>query len=112
MEARIVWLIWSTLGAILIAATSKQATDELKAWMPWIIDRLIDRAVQQLPADDQERYDEEWRSHVRETPGDVGKLIEAIGCVKAAQKMVGRPSLSRAIAKVVFDVGFASVFWW
>jgi lipopolysaccharide/colanic/teichoic acid biosynthesis glycosyltransferase len=69
------------------AAISRQLTDEFKAWTPSLINYLIQRAVRQLPENQRKRREEEWRSHVEEIPGEVGKLIEALDCLRASWKM-------------------------
>jgi phage terminase Nu1 subunit (DNA packaging protein) len=70
------------LGAlgILAAAAARLLADEFKAWAPWIIERLIRRAVRELPQNLRERYEEEWQSHVDEIPGDIGKVISLSNC--------------------------------
>lgn len=60
---------------------------ELKAWAPRITRRLIKCAVAQLPEDRRTRFQEEWTSHVNDIPGEIGKLIVALGCLSAAFKM-------------------------
>ena len=59
--------------AIFGAALSRQVTDEFKAWIPWLIDVLVRQAIRGLSEDQRARYAEEWRSHVGEIPGDIGK---------------------------------------
>jgi hypothetical protein len=45
--------------------------------------RTVDLAVRFLPQDQRERFREEWLGHVSEIPGDVGKLVVALGFVHA-----------------------------
>lgn len=61
--------------------------DEVKAWIPWMIQRIIRSAVARLPQDHRERFQEEWQSHVNEVPGDIGKLTVALGFLSAAHKI-------------------------
>ncbi len=75
------------LGGIIAAAFSQQLTDEFKAWMPRIVRRVIRKAVNRLPEDQRERFEEEWRSHVDEVPGEIGKICVALGFLSAARKM-------------------------
>jgi len=75
------------LAATLGRAFSAMATDELKAWVPWITEWLVKRAVAVLPEERRERFEEEWRSHLDDVPGQIGKLIVALGLLTAAQKM-------------------------
>jgi hypothetical protein len=74
-----------------------------------IVERLIKRAIRKLGAEQRDRCEEEWSAHIRETPGAVGKLIAAIGFLRAARTIPG-PSGARvkklrwrALAKWVED---------
>jgi hypothetical protein len=71
-------------GTILIAVFSRQLADEFKAWTPWLTQKLIAVSVRWLPLDQQERYQEEWSSHVDEIPGEIGKILVAFGTMWAA----------------------------
>jgi len=84
--AVIVAVVIFLLG-IVAAAASRLLADEFKAWIPWTVDRLIRRAVGRLPADRRERLNEEWRSHVNDVPGEVGKLAVALGTLLAAGRV-------------------------
>jgi hypothetical protein len=79
--------IFLFLVGTLGTAASRLLTDELKAWIPWIIQRIIRRSIARLTAAQRERFEEEWQSHVNEVPGDVGKLTVALGFLTAARKM-------------------------
>jgi hypothetical protein len=59
-----------------------------------IVERLIKRAIRKLGAEQRDRCEEEWSAHIRETPGAVGKLIAAIGFLRAARTIPG-PSGAR-----------------
>jgi len=83
--------------ALLGAVISRLVTDEVKAWIPWI----IDRAVSMLPKDRRERFAEEWSSHVDEIPGDIGKLAAALGFIVASSVVAGTPVTTR---KRIFDI--------
>lgn len=78
------------MGALLIlcsvftAVCSRQLVDEFKAWTPWMIGRLVSFAVRLLPEDRRERYGEEWSSYVTEIPGEIGKILTALGFSMAA----------------------------
>jgi hypothetical protein len=77
------------IQTVLTSVFSQQMAEEFKAWTPWLTRRLIDRSVLKLPAELQERYREEWSSHVQEVPGEVGKLFVAAGFLRAASDMRG-----------------------
>ena len=64
----------SLLAEILRASVSRVLSEELKEWIPWVIERTISSAVSMLPNRERERYEEEWRSHVNELPGQLWKL--------------------------------------
>ncbi|MGA8610701.1 MAG: sugar transferase [Xanthobacteraceae bacterium] len=97
----LVWIIILGILGLLGTAISRQMTDEFKAWTPWIIRHIIDCAVRMLPKNRRERFAEEWPSHVNDIPGDIGKLIFALGCVIAALEIAGIPA---AAAKRIFDI--------
>jgi len=88
------------------AAVSRQLTDEFKAWTPWLINHIIQRAVRQLPENQQERCEEEWRSHINEIPGEVGKLISAMDLLRASWKISRglTDDTSYLVAKRAFDL--------
>ena len=72
---------------IVVTVLSILLTDELKAWLRWITNLLIELAVANLPESSREHYREEWHSHVNEFPGKIGKLIAAISLLWASHKM-------------------------
>ena len=41
--------------------------------------------------DHRERLDEEWRSHINDTPGDIVKLIAAFGLLRASHTIAQTP---------------------
>ena len=95
-------------------ALSRLFADEFKAWIPWLLDRLARRAIAKLPDEFKDRYDEEWRGHLNETPGELGELVVAFGFSIAADRMnygpwtVGRV-LETAIDKSLGGLLFVSV---
>jgi len=60
--------------ALLAACLPRLLTDEFKAWVPWLVEKMISRAVNRAPPHYRQRLAEEWRSHANETPGSLGKL--------------------------------------
>jgi hypothetical protein len=101
----IIGFVLAILG-IIAAALPRQLGDEFKAWVPWIIKRLVTRAAGKLPEEQRHRYQEEWLSHISEIPGEVGKLIAALGLLPAARWMSSEGTSSNH----VFDT-FAAGFW-
>jgi hypothetical protein len=79
--------IIATIMGILVAASSKVLADELKAWRPYLVKKLIGFAVSRLREKQRERYNEEWSSYVEEMPGEIGRVLAAIGLVVAAVRI-------------------------
>lgn len=73
--------------ALLVACSSRLLADEFKAWVPSLVDRIILFAVSRAPEHLRERLAEEWRGHVNDTPGDLGKLVAAFGFIWASGKL-------------------------
>jgi hypothetical protein len=82
-------------------------TDECKAWLPRLIDHLINRAVNLLPAEKRDRYHEEWRSHINELPGDVSRVLDALRFSIAARHMSPKPLEKRLMLKAILDKSIA-----
>jgi hypothetical protein len=80
-------LIEAVLAAVFVAAISKQTADEFKAWAPWLTDIIVRRAIRVLPENQHGRYSEEWRSHIYEIPGEIGKLLVALSLLPAAWRL-------------------------
>lgn len=93
---------------VLGATFSKILADEFKAWAPSIAGFVLRAAVARLSESRRERLNEEWLADLAVTPGDVGKIVFAIGCNIAAVK-INHPSMRYDIAKRAFDLTFASV---
>jgi Bacterial sugar transferase len=93
--------------AVVGAAVSTELSDEFKAWSPWIVRRIIQRAARQLPEGQRERFEEEWHAHISEIPGDFGKIIVAFGFLSAARKISS--DLEDNNAKRVFDIAFSVI---
>lgn len=73
-------------GAILFAIIVRQGTDEFKAWTPHLTSRLLELAIGKLPGEQRARMREEWAAHVEETPGEIGKWVEAAGFLLSARR--------------------------
>jgi hypothetical protein len=65
---------------ILIGAVSRIVTGELSAHVEPMARWIIGKAVERLPAEDRDRFREEWVAHLGEIPGTVRKLGHALGC--------------------------------
>ena len=75
------------LLSAIISILSKLFADEIKAWLPCLAEQVTKAAVRVLPAEQRERYDEEWRSHLEETPAGVVRLWIACGFYLAARRV-------------------------
>lgn len=97
-----------TLMSLLLAASAlagavlaKIIADDFKEWSPALVRFFLNLAVRNLPEGDRERFSEEWASHVGDVPGNIGKLVVALGCVLAACKISFEP---RAIQQRLMSV--------
>jgi len=79
--------VFGLIGGILAAAFTAQVADEIKAWIPWLTKRLVERSVSRLPASLKDRYKEEWSRHVEDTPGHLGKFFTALNLLRASVTM-------------------------
>lgn len=88
-------------GVLIFLANvlSSLLANELKEWSPRITKRLIKCAVAHLPQGWRERFEEEWTSHIADVPGDISKVIVALGLLPAAFKMSSILSDSRERAQ-------------
>lgn len=80
------------LMSIVTAVFSRIAAAEFSSWNPWIVHRIIKIAVCRLPKELRERYEEEWKSHVDEVPGEIGRILAATSFLPAALKMADAAS--------------------
>jgi hypothetical protein len=94
----LIGILLAVLFALLAALVIAGAT---KAWLPGIIDRLTDRAIKRLPHDQRDRFAEEWKSYVNDTPGDLRKLIAAVGFLFSAKKMTDVPWAHKRVRGVL-----------
>jgi hypothetical protein len=86
------------VGGILAAALSNQIADEFKAWTPWLTRQLIQLWVSKIPTgiedrdgeNVRDRYREEWTRLIEDTPGQIGKLVEAASLFKAPRHLKRR----------------------
>lgn len=62
------------VGGIFTAMLNGLCGDKLNAGVSWFTTRLLGFAVLRLPEDHQERFGEEWASHLNDVPGVSEKL--------------------------------------
>jgi len=71
-------------AAVLAGVVATIVATEMEAWNPVVIRGVIKFAVARLPESKRERFREEWPAHIDEVPGQMAKLVVAIGFVFAA----------------------------
>jgi hypothetical protein len=101
------YLVLFVVAAVSLigAAFSKLLADEFKAWAPTIVSSILAIAVKVLPLSQRDRAAEEWTSHVNELPGDLSRVVFAVGCIIAALKVGGWPfRMGRRTLDVVIAV--------
>jgi hypothetical protein len=81
------------LTGILASILASIFFNEFVQWRPLVVRKLIALAVRRLPGNQRDRYLEEWTAHSNEVPGDLGKVIVAIGCLVAAESMAGKANV-------------------
>src|SRR5215472_7419241 len=85
------------IGGILIGLLNLLVGDQFKEYTPWFVRRLLAIATKRLPEAQQQRFAEEWTSHMNHVSGDIQKVLFAWGCVFAAREMASplttKPSL-------------------
>jgi hypothetical protein len=99
------------LVALLTAALSKMLAEEIGAWSTWIVRSLIKLAVAWSPENQQERFKEEWQSHINEVPGTIGKLFAAAGFLLAAQSMARTAKRNRIIEGWLQTMAQSEIAW-
>ena len=75
--------LFAALGFV-VGVLAKQLADEIRAWIPWFAKRALNVAIRYLPISEQLRFREEWTSHFEEVPGEIGKLVFALGLISAS----------------------------
>jgi hypothetical protein len=75
------------LLSAIISILSTLFADEIKAWLPFLAEQVTKAAVRLLRAEQRERYDEEWRGHLEETPAGILRLWIAFGFYLAARRV-------------------------
>jgi hypothetical protein len=78
-----------SIGTLSAFAASRMVTSELSAHVEPMARWIIGKAVQRFPANDRNRFREEWLAHLDETPGTLRKLWHAVGCYLGAAKVAG-----------------------
>jgi hypothetical protein len=92
MDLLIVGLL--ALGTFATGVVGNLIASEFYDRAPSLAKWLITRAAQGLVEPDRTRYLEEWRAHLEECPGNLGKLWHAFGCC------VGAPAMTNELRKL------------
>lgn len=75
------------IAAVGVAAISRLIAEDVMAWAPSLTERLIDRAVRRLPGSQRQRFSEEWRCYINDTPGELTKFMVALSFQRASWRM-------------------------
>jgi uncharacterized protein YjiS (DUF1127 family) len=73
------------IGSLIAGFLGKLLASELADWIPSLARHLVDRAVSRLPAQERDRYREEWYAHINDCPGKLGKVWHAVGCLAGSR---------------------------
>jgi hypothetical protein len=52
----VVLLVFAVVGGIFQTVFARLLGDEIKSWLPWIVERLVRHAIASLPKDKRERF--------------------------------------------------------
>lgn len=88
-------MVMTFIMMLVVAICAAIFRSEFEAWMPWLAERLRRLALRPLQGNLRDRLDEEWASHLAETPGFVGKVLTALGFNWASRQISLRQSLYR-----------------
>jgi hypothetical protein len=90
------------VGSIVTATLSRVFADDLKAWRPRLTKKIVALAVHKLSHAQRERYAEEWMSYVDEIPGEIGKVLAALGLLWAAAQigLASRKDRQKGVAAI------------
>jgi len=98
-------------GAFALQTASRIAAEEIKDWLPFLVEKLLILAIERLPTLDRERYREEWAADLFEYPGKLTQVIRAGGFYCAALRISavssqddGIRSEFRTRLKLIFQV--------
>ena len=100
----IVTIVAAAVGAAIVGTISKIVADDFKAWSPALTRKLLKHAGRKLPPKMRDRCDEEWASYVADVPGDLSKIICALGFVSTAWKIAIKRRPLRINDTVVYTV--------
>lgn len=84
------------LLGLLAGTFGKQAGREFEAWAPRIAKAITSYAACKLDPADRDRYEEEWLAHLHDTPGEIGKIVVALGFLLATRQMLNKQALLEA----------------
>ncbi len=74
-------------GSIVTALLARVVSEEIAAWSPRLTKYLVRLAVSRLPSHRRQRFAEEWESYLNDLPGQISRLIAAVGLCCAAWKI-------------------------
>jgi hypothetical protein len=75
-------VIVTFLFRLLKTVLSKLVADEIIVLLPLLTDTIVKFAASRVPPYRRERCEEEWASHIADIPGQLRRLLEALGFVR------------------------------
>jgi hypothetical protein len=69
---------------ILDAIAARLIADEIKAWLPGLSNKLLNRAVDLLPTKMQSTYREQWAADIADIAGDISKALYCVDLIRAS----------------------------
>ncbi len=75
------------IGSLILGIAGNMVASELYDRSPSFARWLIGRAAQRLPQHERTRHVEEWLADNNDYPGKMGKIVHAVGCFVASQRM-------------------------
>jgi hypothetical protein len=89
---------------LLAAAFAKILADEFKAWSPTIVSAVVITASRIMPPTERDRAAEEWAADVADIPGDLSKILYALGLVVASLR---RSEFAKGMQERGYNLAFS-----
>ncbi len=86
--------------AIFVGVVATVLCSEVKAWLPWITEKILSLAVCRLPPEIRGRYDEEWRAYLDAIPGELSKLCCSLDLIRAASRINPQTKIVKLAAQI------------
>ncbi len=81
-------ILFSVLvGSAIAGIVGNMIASELYDRAPMLARWIVNRAVRHVPQEHQERYEEEWLSHLDDCEGKISQVFHACGCMRASYRL-------------------------